>query len=215
MTLGQIGGMCGDLVGDHAVLDVLAVRQPEVLLGGDVAQHRGAGLGDDCSTDRTGDVVVAGGDVGGQRAQRVEGCLLAELLFQTHVLDDLVHRDVAGALDHHLHAMGFGDLGQLAEGAQFGELRLVVGVGDRSRPQPVTQRERHVVAGEDLAQLPEVRVQERLGVMRQAPGSHDRAAPADDAGDPLDRERDVAQQHAGVHSHVVHALLALLVTVSR
>ena len=30
-----------------------------------------------------------------------------------------------------------------------------------------------------------------------------------DAGDPLDRQRNVAQQHAGVHGHVVHALLAL------
>ena len=109
-----------------------------------------------------------------------------------------------------LHAMGFGDLGELAERAQLGELRFVVGVGDRSRAQPVAQRERDVVAGEDLAQLLEVRVEERLGVVGQAPGCHDRAAPADDAGDPLDRERDVAQQHAGVHGHVVHALLALL-----
>ena len=44
----------------------------------------------------------------------------------------------------------------------------------------------------------------------QAPGRHDRAAAADDAGDPLGGQRDVAQQHPGVHGHVVHALLALL-----
>ena len=94
--------------------------------------------------------------------ERVERRLLAQLLFQPHVLDDLVHRDVARALDHHLHAMGFRDLGELAEGAQLGELRLVVGVGDRPGPQPVAERERDVVAGEDLAQLLEVRVEERL-----------------------------------------------------
>ncbi len=58
MPLGQVGGVRGDLVGDHAVLDVLAVGQPEVLLRGDVAQHRGAGLGDDRRADRRGDVVV-------------------------------------------------------------------------------------------------------------------------------------------------------------
>ena len=167
MSLGQIGGVRGDLVGDHAVLDVLAIRQAEVLLGRDVAQHRGAGLRDDRRADRRGDVVVGRGDVGGQRAQRVEGSLLAELLFQAHVLDDLVHRDVAGSLDHHLHAMGFGDLGQLTQRAQLGELGLVVGVGDRSRPQPVAQRERHVVAGQDLAQLLEIRVEKRLAVMRE------------------------------------------------
>ena len=52
VSLGQIGGVRGDLVGDHAVLDVLAVRQAEMLLGCDVAQHRGAGLGDDRGADR-------------------------------------------------------------------------------------------------------------------------------------------------------------------
>ena len=33
MALGEIGGMRRDLVGDDAVLDVVAVRQAEMLLG--------------------------------------------------------------------------------------------------------------------------------------------------------------------------------------
>ncbi len=210
MTLGQIGCVRGDLIGDHAVLDVLAVGQAEVFLRRDVAQHRGAGLRDHRRADRRRDVVVRGRDVGGQRPERIEGRLLAQLLFQPHILDDLVHRDVARALDHHLHAMGFRDLRQLAERAQLRELRGVVGVGDRAGPQPVAEGERDVVAGQDLAQFLEVGVKERLLVMREAPGRHDRAAAADDAGDPVDRQRDVAQQHPGVHGHVVHALLALL-----
>ena len=44
----------------------------------------------------------------------------------------------------------------------------------------------------------------------QAPGGHDGAAAADDAGDPLGGQRDVSQQHPGVHGHVVDTLLALL-----
>ena len=139
VPLGQIACVRRDLVGDHAVLDILAVRQPQVLLRGDVAQHRGPGLGDDRRPDRRGDVVVGRCDVGGQRAQGVERGLLAQFFFQPHVLDDLVHRDVSGALDHHLYAMGFRDLGQLAQGAQLGELRGVVGVGDRPGPQPVAE----------------------------------------------------------------------------
>jgi hypothetical protein len=79
-------------------------------------------------------VVIARGDVGGQRAQRVERSLLAELFFEVDVLDDLVQGDVARALDHHLYTMGFGDSGQLAECAQLGELGFVVGVGDRAGP---------------------------------------------------------------------------------
>lgn len=78
-------------------------------------------------------------DIGGQRAERVERRLLADLLLEVDVLLDLVHRDVARALDHGLDAEPLGDRVQLAERAQFGELRLVIGVGDRSGTQPVTQ----------------------------------------------------------------------------
>ena len=117
---------------------------------------------------------------------------------------------MAGAFDHHLHPSGFRDLRQLAERAQLGELRRVVGVGDRTGPQAVAEGEGDVVAGEDVAEFVEVGVQERLSVMGQTPGGHDGPAAADDPGDPLDGQRDVAQQHAGVHGHVVDALLALL-----
>ncbi len=74
-----------------------------------------------------------------------------------------------------------GDLGQLAQGLQLGELGLVVGVGDGAGAQPVAERERHVVGGEDLADLVEVGVEEVLVVMGEAPVGHDGAAARDDA----------------------------------
>src|SRR3989454_10782952 len=72
MALGDVGRVGGDLVGDDAVLHVLAVGQAEVLLGGDVAEHRGAEPADHRGADRRGDVVVAGGDVGRERTERAE-----------------------------------------------------------------------------------------------------------------------------------------------
>ena len=42
VPLGQVRGVRGDLVRDHAGLDVVAVRQAEVLLRRDVTQHRRA-----------------------------------------------------------------------------------------------------------------------------------------------------------------------------
>ncbi len=42
VALGEIGGVGGELVGDHADLDVVAVGQAEMLLGRDVAEHRRA-----------------------------------------------------------------------------------------------------------------------------------------------------------------------------
>ena len=142
--------MGGDPVGDQALLDVLGVRQPEVLLRRDVAEHRGAVPADDRRADRRRDVVVAGRDVGDERAERVERRLVADLLLAAHVHLELVQRHVARALDHHLHVALPGALRQLAERVELGELRGVAGVGDRARPQPVAERERDVVLAADL-----------------------------------------------------------------
>ena len=114
------------------------------------------------------------------------------------------------ALHHDLHVELPGPLGQFSQGVQFGELRGVVGVRRRARPQAVAQGEGDVVLREDLAQLVEVRVEEVFLVVGQAPAGHDGAAAGHDAGDPVRRERHVPQQHAGVDGHVVHTLFALL-----
>ena len=67
---GDIGGVGCNLVGDHTLPDVLGVREAEVLLGSDVAEHGGAIPADHGGTDRAGDVVVAGSDVGDERAEQ-------------------------------------------------------------------------------------------------------------------------------------------------
>ena len=39
MALGQVGGMGGDAIGDHARLHIVAVGQAQMLLGRDIAKH--------------------------------------------------------------------------------------------------------------------------------------------------------------------------------
>ncbi len=142
--------------------------------------------------------------------ERVERRLAAFLELLVHVDLDLVQRHVAGALDHHLAALLPGDLRELAQRLQLGELRAVVGVRDRARTQAVAERERHVILAHQVADFVEVRVEEALLVMREAPLRHDRAAARDDAGDAVGGEVDVAEPHAGVDGEIVDALLALL-----
>ena len=127
---GDVRSVGGDLVGDHAVLHVLLIGEAQVLLGRDVAEHAGAVPADERRADGAGDVVVAGRDVGNERAQRIEGRSEAVLDFLVDLLLDLVERDVARAFDHDLDVAlpGFG--GELAEGLQLGELGLVRRVGD-------------------------------------------------------------------------------------
>ena len=175
---GEVGGVGGDLVGDDPVFDVVTVGQAEVFFGGDVAEHRGAVPADHRRPDRGGDVVISGCDVRGERSEGVERGLVADFQLQVHVLFDLVHRDVSGAFDHDLHVVFPGDFRELTEGAQLSELGVVVGVGDASRAQPVTEGERHGIGGHQLAHVPEMGVEKVLLVVGQTPRGHDRTQPA-------------------------------------
>src|SRR5580658_1991702 len=210
VTLGKIRRERCDLVGDNAGLDVVAIRQSQVLLGRDVAQHRRAEPADHGCADGGGDVVVTGCDVSRQRTQGVERRLATDRELLVHILLDLVHRDMSRALDHHLAVVPPGDLGQLSQGLKLGKLRGIVGIRDGTGPQTVAERETHIVAAADLADLLEVLVEEALAVMRQTPLRHDGAATRHDARDTVHRERHVRQAHAGVDGEVIHALLCLL-----
>ena len=73
-------------------------------------------------------MVVCGSDVGGKRAESVEGSLLARLDLAVHVLGNLLHGHVSGTFYQHLYVV-FPCLGaKLAEHVQLQELSAVVGV---------------------------------------------------------------------------------------
>ncbi len=108
------------------------------------------------------------------------------------------------------HVVLPGDLGELAQRLQLGELRRVVGVGDGAGAQAVAEREGDVVRLHDLADVLEMLVEEALLVVREAPFRHDRAAARDDAGDAVGRQRHIGEPHAGVDGEIVDPLLGLL-----
>lgn len=142
MAFGQIGGVSGDLVGDQALLDVLFVRQAEVFFRRDVTQHGAAEPADHCRADAGGEMVIARGDIGGQRAEGVERRFVAMFQLFGHVAADHLHRHMARAFNHHLYVVFPGDFGQLAQRMQLGELGLVVGVLNRTGAQAVAERQR-------------------------------------------------------------------------
>ena len=153
MAFCKIGGVGGELVCDHAFLNVLFVRQAKMFFWRDVAKHRRAEPSDHRGTDAARDVVIARCDVGRQRPERVERRLAANLKLLVHVLFDQVHRHMARALDHRLAIHFPCDLCQLAKRVELGKLRFVIRVGDRSRPQSIAKREGHIVGPHDLADL--------------------------------------------------------------
>ncbi len=202
--------MGGEFVGDDADFHIVTIGQAEMFFGRDVAEHGAAEPADHGGADAAGDVIIAGGDVCGERPERVEGGLAADFELLGHVDADLVHGHVAGAFDHDLAVSGPGALREFAQRFEFGELRFVVGVGDAAWAEAVAEAEAHVVGAHDVADVVEVGVEEAFLVMREAPFGHDGAAAADDAGDAFGGHRDVAQQDAGVDGEIIDALLGLL-----
>ena len=209
MAFGDVGGVRRNLIGDHAVFDVLLVGQTKMFFRRDVAEHRRPVPADHRRADGARDMVVTRSDVGDERAERIERRLFADLELAFHVLLDEVHRNVTRAFDDRLDVVLPGDLGQFAERVEFGELRLVVGVGGAAGSQSITERERDVVRLHDLADLLEVRVEKILPVVGETPFREDRPAARDDPRNTLGGERYVAQQHSGVNREVVDALLRL------
>jgi hypothetical protein len=139
MALGEVGGVGGDLVGDDADFDIVAIGQAEVFFRRDVAEHGGAEPADHRGADGRGDVVIAGGDVGGERARACRRAPRRTIRAACHVLVDLVHRHVAGAFDHDLDTPCSQAIGEFAEDIELGELRFVVGVGDGAGAQAVAE----------------------------------------------------------------------------
>ena len=210
VAFGEVGGVGGDFVGDNAVFHILLVRQAEVFLGRDIAEHRAAIPTDHGGSDAARDVVVAGGDVGGERAERVEWRFVAPLELLRHVFLDHVHGDMAGAFVHDLDAFRPGAFGEVTLDFEFAELRFVVGVGDRAGAESVADREAHIVSRHDVANVVPVRVEKVLLVVGEAPFRHDAAAAGDNAGHARGGEGDEAQEDSGVDGEIIDALLGLL-----
>ena len=100
-----------------------------MLGGGHIAEEGGPVHGRHRPADGGGDVVIAGGDVGDQRPQHIEGGAHAEGLLHLHIGGHLVQGHMARPLHHHLDVVVPGPLGQLAQAHQLLNLADVGGVG--------------------------------------------------------------------------------------
>src|SRR5215469_17182384 len=105
---------------------------------------------------------------------------MAPLQLLVHILLDHLHRDMTRALVHHLDAMFPGSASELTLSVELGELRFVVGVGNRAGAQPVTDRKGDIVRSHDLANFVPMRIEKVLLMMSQTPFRQDGTAPRHD-----------------------------------
>jgi hypothetical protein len=83
---------------------------------------------------------------------------------------------VTRAFDHDLHAVAPGAFGQLADGGELGELRVVGRVGETAGAEPVADGERDVVLAHDLADVVPDGVHEVFACCGEHPLGEQRAA---------------------------------------
>src|SRR5579863_8703558 len=210
-ALDEIARVGGDAGGDNAFADVFDVGQAQVLSRGDVAEEVGAGGGRDSAADSAGNVVVAGGDVAGQRAEDVEGSAAAYALFEFDVGLDLVERDVAGAFDHDLDAEGAGAFGKFAEDEEFGELAAISGVAGGAGTETVAERDGDVMLAQDGAYFVEMLVERVFVAGPFDPCGEQSAAARDDALDALMAAQfaNALARNPAMQGHVIDALTGL------
>ena len=207
---GNICRMGSDLVGDQAFTHVFSVGKTQVFLGGDVTEHRRAMPSSHGRADGRRDVVITRGYVRDQRAEHIEGRLVALLHLFLHVELDLIERHMSGALHHHLNIVLPGTTGEIAQRVEFCKLSCIGSIVRAAGTQRISQGERAVVTLEDLADVIKSGVKRILTVVIEHPLSQDPAATADDAGDASLHLGQVLNQQTRVDGLVINALLAVL-----
>ena len=124
----------------------------------DVADHGRPMPSDLRATDSRRDMIVSGSDIGRQRAQRIERRSMTGILLFLHILMDLIHGDMTRTFDNHLYELLPSNFRQLAHRMKLGELCRVVRVIDRTGAKSVSDRDRHVICLQYLADFGEMRV---------------------------------------------------------
>ena len=180
MALRQVGCMSGNLVGDDTCAYIFFIRQGQMLLGSYVAQHGGTKPGYLCATYSTCNMVVARSNIGNNRPQRVERCLVALIKLALHILTYLMHRRMSGALNECLHILIPRPKHKLAHRVELGKLGCIVGIGSTSGAQTVAKTQGHIVTCHYIADVIEMLIKETLPVVYQAPFAHDTSATTHD-----------------------------------
>ena len=97
--------MSGNPGGDDPLPHIFYRWQSQMLCRGDIAEEIGSRRCSYCPSDGGGDVVVSGGNIGGQGSQHIEGCPPAKGFLKLNIKDYLIQRDMAGTFNHYLHIL--------------------------------------------------------------------------------------------------------------
>lgn len=114
-------------------------------------------------------MVVAGRNVGYQRAERIERRVVALLYLTLHILRNLIHRHMARTFDKRLNILCPSTLHKLSHRVELGKLGAVVGIIDTARTKAVAKRNGYVIFSQNVAYIIKMLIEETLFLMHLAP----------------------------------------------
>jgi len=160
-TLGQIGRMRCDFVSDDARTNILFIRKTKVFFGSYIAEHRSTVPSNLGRTNRARDVIVAGGDVGDERPQSVNGaskqCRNSSSI-SPGCAASVRDQDLQSSLVRHVSKRVLSTLRAYA----IRRMGFIIGVINRAGAKTIAQTERNVISLHNFADFIEIRVEEVL-----------------------------------------------------
>ena len=154
-------------------------------------------------------MIVTGSDIGYQRSQGIEGSFPAVFQLQVHIFLDLLHGYMSRTFDDRLYIVFPGSLAEFAQCLQFFDLSRVVGIGDTTGTQAVSQGNTDIIFSQNLADLFEMFVNEAFLFVGRTPMCHDRTSPGNNAGKAFQGQRHMFPTQAGVNGKIVYSLFGL------
>ena len=164
------------------------------------------------SPDGTHDVIISRRHIGHQRPQDIKGGPVAQLLLQPNIGLYLIQGNMPRPLDHHLHLLVPGPLGQLTQEEELLYLRAVSGIGQAAGAQPIPQTQGDIVLLGDFYESVEFFIEGVLTLVVDHPGGKKGPSPADDVGNPsLGLEPlQAAQGHPTMDRDEIHPILGVV-----
>lgn len=114
--------------------------------------------------------------------------------------------DMSRPLIHHLHILLPGPTSKLTLRHEFGKLSFVIGIIDRSRTQPISNRKGNVVLSANVKNFVPMFVGEVFFVVKDVPFGMDGSTTRYNASLARDSHGNVTEEYTGVNGEVVYTL---------
>mmetsp|Transcript_36510 Transcript_36510/g.88489 ORF Transcript_36510/g.88489 Transcript_36510/m.88489 type:complete len:474 (+) Transcript_36510:709-2130(+) len=202
--------MSGDLVCNNSSLDIITVGKSKMLLGCYVAKHSSSKGSDIGSSNGGGNVIITRGNISSEGSQGVEWSLVTPVQLVSHVLWDLIKRNVSRSLVHDLYILGPSTGGEFSLKLKLSKLRFIIGIIDGSGTETITDGKGDIIFSTDIKNIIPMLVGEVLFVVEDIPLGVDGSSTRNNACHSANSHWYETKKNGSMDGEVINSLLGLL-----